>query len=98
MWAFHESRIAVRFYRSLVETLPDGVGVVGLDGQFLLCNEHLTSMLGHPTGSLVGQSQLQLFDLQPGTYFIGAIADFSNAVRESNEVNNALAGNTVSVK
>ena len=51
-------------YRSLVETLPDGVGVVGLDGQFLLCNEHLTSMLGHPAGSLVGQSQLQLFALE----------------------------------
>jgi len=34
----------------------------------------------------------------PGTYYIGAIADFSQAVRESNEVNNALAGNATDVK
>lgn len=32
-----------------------------------------------------------------GTYYIGAIADFSNVVMESNENNNALAGNTVVV-
>jgi subtilase family serine protease len=33
----------------------------------------------------------------PGTYYVGAIADSSNAVVESNESNNALAGNAVSI-
>jgi subtilisin family serine protease len=36
-------------------------------------------------------------DLAPGTYYIGAIADDTGALRESIEVNNALPGNTVSI-
>ncbi|MDP1828061.1 MAG: ATP-binding protein [Archangium sp.] len=59
--ADHAAKESAKLYRSLVDTLPDGVGVVGLHGRFLLCNERLTSMHGHATGALVGQSQLQLF-------------------------------------
>ena len=33
-----------------------------------------------------------------GTYYIGVIADYSNTVKESNETNNALAGNTLVVQ
>ncbi len=35
--------------------------------------------------------------LAPGTYYIGAIADSTNQVIESNESNNALAGNQIAV-
>ena len=35
--------------------------------------------------------------LAPGTYYIGAIADTSNNVSESNEANNALAGNQITI-
>jgi subtilase family serine protease len=33
----------------------------------------------------------------PGTYYIGAIADSYNSVAESNEANNALAGNQITI-
>ncbi|QXE85498.1 S8 family serine peptidase [Geomonas nitrogeniifigens] len=33
----------------------------------------------------------------PGTYYIGAIADYDNKVSESNEMNNAIAGNQIKV-
>jgi len=33
----------------------------------------------------------------PGTYYIGAIADTSNAIGESNKTNNALVGNQISI-
>jgi len=33
-----------------------------------------------------------------GRYYIGAIADYSNTVAESNETNNALAGNRITLK
>ena len=32
-----------------------------------------------------------------GTYYIGAIADYNNAVKESDETNNALAGNQITI-
>jgi subtilase family serine protease len=35
--------------------------------------------------------------LAPGTYYIGAIADYSNNVAESDETNNALAGSQITV-
>ncbi len=35
--------------------------------------------------------------LTPGTYYIGAIADYTNVIAESNETNNALTGNTIQV-
>ena len=54
------ARESAALYRSLVETLPDGVGVVGLQGQFLLCNERLASMNGYAAGELVAWTQLQL--------------------------------------
>jgi subtilase family serine protease len=34
----------------------------------------------------------------PGTYYIGAIADYSNVAQETNETNNALAGNTITIQ
>ena len=34
----------------------------------------------------------------PGSYFLGAIADYSNSVKESNETNNSLAGNKLVIK
>lgn len=37
-------------------------------------------------------------NLSIGTYYIGAIADDTGALRESNEVNNALPGNTTSIR
>ena len=37
-------------------------------------------------------------NLAPGTYYFGAIADAGLVVRESNEVNNAMAGNPVSLR
>jgi subtilisin family serine protease len=36
--------------------------------------------------------------VKTGTYWIGAVADYSNGVREADEVNNTLAGNPVSVR
>jgi subtilase family serine protease len=36
-------------------------------------------------------------NLAPGTYYIGAIADYQNQVSESNEANNALAGNQITI-
>jgi subtilase family serine protease len=36
--------------------------------------------------------------LKRGTYYIGAIADYTNNVKESNETNNALTGNQIFVK
>jgi subtilase family serine protease len=36
--------------------------------------------------------------LKAGTYYLGAIADFSNGIAETNEVNNARAGATIVVK
>ncbi len=36
--------------------------------------------------------------LSAGTYYLGAIADYNNALTESNENNNALTGNTVKVQ
>lgn len=36
-------------------------------------------------------------NLAPGTYYLGAIADYSNRVQESNETNNGLAGNAITV-
>jgi subtilase family serine protease len=38
------------------------------------------------------------YDLKRGTYYIGAIADYQDYVNESNEANNALAGNTIFIK
>jgi subtilase family serine protease len=35
--------------------------------------------------------------LPPGTYYVGAIADYLNARPETNEVNNSLAGNQINV-
>ncbi len=35
--------------------------------------------------------------LAPGTYYWGAIADYAGVLSESNETNNALTGNTVSI-
>lgn len=35
---------------------------------------------------------------QPGTYYVGAIADYNNSRAESNETNNALADNTITVQ
>jgi subtilase family serine protease len=35
--------------------------------------------------------------LAVGTYYIGAIVDSTNALTETNETNNALAGNTITV-
>ena len=37
-------------------------------------------------------------NIPPGNWYIGAIADFSNAVRESSEVNNALTGHSIGLK
>jgi subtilase family serine protease len=34
----------------------------------------------------------------PGTYYLGAIADETDVVIESNEFNNALAGNTIRIR
>jgi len=36
--------------------------------------------------------------LAPGTYFIGAIADDTNKISETNELNNAKAGNTINLR
>ena len=36
--------------------------------------------------------------VKAGTYWIGAIADYSNGVREADEVNNTLAGNLITVR
>ena len=36
--------------------------------------------------------------LKRGTYYIGAIVDYLNSVNESDETNNALAGNTILIK
>ncbi|MBI3618316.1 MAG: hypothetical protein HY210_08935 [Candidatus Omnitrophica bacterium] len=36
--------------------------------------------------------------LAVGTYYVGAIADYNNSRAESNEINNALAGNTITVQ
>ncbi len=36
--------------------------------------------------------------LTVGTYYIGAVGDYTNTVKESSETNNALAGNTLVVK
>ena len=36
--------------------------------------------------------------LAKGTYYIGAIADDTGAIRESIEINNALPGNTISIQ
>ncbi len=33
-----------------------------------------------------------------GTYYIGAIADYTNTAKENNETNNARAGNTISIQ
>lgn len=35
--------------------------------------------------------------LPPGTYYIGAIADIGNNITETNEANNSLAGNTITI-
>ncbi|MDD5772836.1 MAG: CARDB domain-containing protein, partial [bacterium] len=35
--------------------------------------------------------------LAPGSYYIGAIADYNNARKESDETNNALVGNTIDI-
>jgi subtilase family serine protease len=34
----------------------------------------------------------------PGSYFLGAIADYLNSVKESNETNNNIAGNQIVIK
>jgi hypothetical protein len=36
-------------------------------------------------------------DLPLGTYFIGAIADYTNVITETNELNNTLAGNRITI-
>jgi subtilase family serine protease len=36
-------------------------------------------------------------DLTLGTYFIGAIADDTNVITETNELNNNLAGNSINI-
>jgi subtilase family serine protease len=36
-------------------------------------------------------------NMAPGTYYIGAIADFDNRQPESDETNNALAGTTIEI-
>lgn len=36
--------------------------------------------------------------LTVGTYYIGAIGDYTNTVKENNETNNARAGNTLMVQ
>ena len=33
-----------------------------------------------------------------GTYYVGAIADYTNTAKESNETNNALAGNVINIQ
>ena len=35
--------------------------------------------------------------LTPGTYYIGAIADYTNSVKETDESNNSLAGNQITI-
>lgn len=35
--------------------------------------------------------------IAPGTYYLGAIADYPGGVPESDETNNGLAGNTITV-
>lgn len=59
-----------------------------------------TSLSSVPAGSSIPLTLSALIpaNLGPGTYYIGAIADDTGAVRESIEVNNALPGNIVTVK
>lgn len=52
-----------------------------------------------PGGSSTAETALTVpATLAPGTYFVGAIADWSNAVIESNEANNVRAGNSVTIR
>ena len=36
-------------------------------------------------------------DLPLGSYYIGAIADYTHVIAETNELNNALAGNRINI-
>ncbi len=45
----------------------------------------------------VSSSLTILTNVAPGTYYIGAIADYANSHKESNETNNSLAGNQITV-
>ena len=57
------------------------------------------SLSSVPAGSSIPLTLSALIpaNLGPGTYYIGAIADDTGALRESIEVNNALPGNIVTV-
>lgn len=63
---------------------------------YYLGSRTLTSLAGGASSS-ANTSVIVPAAMTLGTYYIGAIADFSNVVMEANENNNALAGNTVVV-
>ena len=50
------------------------------------------------TSSSGGTSVILSSLLTPGTYYLGAIADYSGSRPETDETNNAKAGNTIAIK
>jgi large repetitive protein len=63
---------------------------------FRLVTRNVTSLPPGQTNGAVTTAPLPL-TLAPGTYFVGAIADYLNALPESDETNNATAGNLIEI-
>ncbi len=84
----------VRFYLSLDNVIT---GLTG-SGDILLTGTRSVSagQAAKAGGSAITTVTVPL-TVTPGTYFIGAIADATSAQPESDETNNALAGNTIIV-
>ncbi|MBI4651763.1 Ig-like domain-containing protein [Candidatus Desantisbacteria bacterium] len=57
----------------------------------------VSSLNGAGSNTATTTSLLIPTSLTGGTYYIGAIADYNNARKESDEINNALTGNTIDI-
>lgn len=62
----------------------------------LIAGEWITSLAGGSTKT-ASRTMILSTSISPGTYYLGAIADRDNRIRETNETNNARVGNIITV-
>lgn len=74
------------FADSMVTTTDTLLGYSSLSSLAAGAQQSLNTTLTIPVGII------------PRTYYVGAIADYNNSVKESDETNNSLAGNQIAIK
>ncbi len=75
-------RESEKYYRTLVETSPDFVFTLGLDGTMTMVNQRFLQLTGFTAGDVVGRNVLELIDDMDPAYF----RDGMRSLAESGEI------------